>query len=164
MHWIICILWESFIGLAFTNWSKLINIENDVFFKFDEKGILCMAVHGHMVPFYYNDKIGISTKECLVSRELFHNVVISVRCNLIEIAKSLSSEIRERFPRDELLEAMSMAYPQYWNNFQCSKTLKVDFIVKCMIADPFFSRGRDTRRTYSKYFRLKKIVSSSSML
>ena len=98
MHWIICILWESFIGIAFTNWSKLINIENDVFFKFDEKGILRVAVHGHMVPFYYNENIGISTKQCSVSRERFHDVVISVRRNLIEIAKSLSSEIRERFP------------------------------------------------------------------
>jgi hypothetical protein len=51
-----------------------------------------------------------------VSRDLFDNVVISVRHNLIEIAKSLSSEIRERFPRDELLEAMSMVYPEYTLN------------------------------------------------
>ena len=52
------IMEESFTGLAFTNWSKLINIENDeLFLKFDEKSILCMVVHGNMVPFYYNDKI-----------------------------------------------------------------------------------------------------------
>ena len=90
------IMEESFTGLAFTNWSKIINIENDDFFlKFDEKGMLCMAVRGHMVPFYYIDKIGRSTKECPVSRERFHNVVISLRHNLIEIAKSLSSKIRE---------------------------------------------------------------------
>ena len=90
---------ESFTDLAFTNWRKIINIENDEFFwKFDEKGMLCMAVHGHMVPFYYNEKIGRSTKQCSVSRERFHDVVISVRDNLKEIAKSLSSEIRERFP------------------------------------------------------------------
>ena len=62
-----------------------------------------MEVRWHMVPFYYNDEIGRSTKQCLVSRERFHDVVISVRCNLIEIAKSLSSEIREQFPQDELL-------------------------------------------------------------
>ena len=27
------IMTESFMGLSFTNWSKIINIENDVFFK-----------------------------------------------------------------------------------------------------------------------------------
>ena len=86
------------------------------FLKFDEKGMLCMEAHGHMVPFYYNEKIGRSTKRCPVPREQFHDVVILVRRNLIEITKSLSSEIRERFPRDELLEAMSIIYPQYWNH------------------------------------------------
>jgi hypothetical protein len=65
-----------------------------------------------------------------VSRDLFDNVVISVRHNLIEIAKSLSSEIRERFPRDELLEAMSVVYPEYWNNLKCQPTLKRDFVEK----------------------------------
>ena len=54
---------DSFMDLAFTNWRKIINIENDeFFFKFDEKGMLCMEVHGNTVPFYYNDKIGRSTK------------------------------------------------------------------------------------------------------
>ena len=92
------IMEDSFIDLAFTNWRKIINIENDEFFwKFDEKGMLCMAVRGHMVPFYYNEKIGRSTKQCSVSRERFHDVVISVRDNLKEIAKSLSSEVREQF-------------------------------------------------------------------
>ena len=87
---------ESFTYLAFTNWRKIINIENDeLFLKFDEKGMLCMAVHGNMVPFYYIDKRGRSTKYCPVSREQFHNVVISVRHNWIEIAKSLSLEINE---------------------------------------------------------------------
>lgn len=123
---------ESFTSLAFTSWTKTINIENDDFFlKFDEKGMLCMVVRGHMIPFYYNEKRGKTTKECHVSREKFDNLVISVRGNLVEIAKSLSSEIRDRFPRDELLEAMSMVYPQYWNKFQSPTTLQVDFKRKC---------------------------------
>ena len=87
-----------------------------------------MAVCGHMVPCYYTDKIGRSTKPFHVSRERFHDVVISMRHNLIEIAKSLSSKIREWFPPDELFEAMSIVYPQYWNHSQCSDTLKVEFI------------------------------------
>ena len=63
-----------------------------------------------------------------------------MRHNLIEIAKSLSSEIREWFPRDELLEAMSIIYPQYCNHIQCSNTLKVDFINKCKILQSHFCR------------------------
>ena len=118
------IMVEYFTGLAFTNWSKIINIENDdLFLKFDEKGMLCMVVHGHMVPFYYNEKIGISTKQCSVSRERSHDVVISMRDKLKEIAKSLSSEIRERFPQDELLEAISIVYPQYWDHSLYSDTI-----------------------------------------
>jgi hypothetical protein len=53
-----------------------------------------------------------------------------VRHNLIEIAKSLSSEIRERFHQYELLEAMSVVYPKYWNNIKCQPTLKRDFVEK----------------------------------
>ena len=57
------IMAKSFTSLGFTNWRKIINIENDdFFFNFDEKGMLCMAFHGHMVPFYYNENIGRSTK------------------------------------------------------------------------------------------------------
>jgi len=90
---------ESFTGIAFTSWTKIINIENnDFFFKFDERGMLCMVVCGNMIPFYYNEKMGRTTKESHVSREIFDNLVISVRGNLIEIAKSLSSEIKDRFP------------------------------------------------------------------
>jgi hypothetical protein len=54
-----------------------------------------MEVRGYMVPFHYIDKTRRTTKERHVSRDLFDNVVISVRHKLIEIANSLSSEIRE---------------------------------------------------------------------
>jgi hypothetical protein len=87
-----------------------------------------MEVRGYMVPFHYIDKTRRTTKEHPVSRDLFDNVVISVRHKLIEIAKSLSSEIRERFPRDELLEAMSVVYPEYCNNLKFQITLKRDFV------------------------------------
>jgi hypothetical protein len=89
-----------------------------------------MEVHGYMVPFNYIDNTRRTTKERHVSRDLFDNVVISVRHKLIEIAKLLSLEIRERFPRDELLEAMSMVYPKYRNNLKCQPTLKHDFVEK----------------------------------
>ena len=99
-----------------------------------------MAVRGHMIPFYYNEKIGRTTKECHVSREKFDNLMISVRGNLVEIAKSLSSEIRDQFPLDELLEAMSVVYFQYWNNCQSSTTLQVEFKRKCHIFLSHFCR------------------------
>ena len=58
------IMVESFPSLAFTNWTKIINIENDeIFLNFDGKGMLCITVRGNMVPFYYNDKILRSTKQ-----------------------------------------------------------------------------------------------------
>jgi hypothetical protein len=48
---------ESFAGPWFTNWTTIIDIENtENYLKFDEKGILCMEVHGYMVPFHYIDK------------------------------------------------------------------------------------------------------------
>ena len=75
-----------------------------------------------------------------LEREQFHDVVISVRDNLKEIAKSLSSEVRERFPRDELLEAMSIVYPQYWDHSQNQKNLEADFIRKIKILQSHFCR------------------------
>ena len=63
-----------------------------------------------------------------------------MRHNLIEIAKSPSSEIRKGFPRDELLEAMSIIYPQYWDHSRALKTVKDDFIEKCNIFQIHFCR------------------------
>jgi hypothetical protein len=53
----LCTMPESSIGPWFTNWTTIIDIENNIFFlKFDEKGILCMVVRGYMVPFHYIGK------------------------------------------------------------------------------------------------------------
>ena len=54
-----------------------------------------LAVHGYMVPFRYVSKMGQTTIECCVSRDRFNDIVILVKHNLIQIAQSLSSEIRE---------------------------------------------------------------------
>ena len=86
-----------------------------------------MVVHGYMAPFHYFSKMGQTTKECHVSRDQFNDIVISVRHNLIQIAQSLSLEIRERFPRDELLKAVSVVYPQYYYREKYIDTLKVEF-------------------------------------
>ena len=86
----------SFTSLAFNGCTTLIDIENiENYLKFDGKGILCMEVRGYMFPFHYVSKMGKNTKECCVSRDQFNDIVISVRHNLMQIAQSLLSEIRE---------------------------------------------------------------------
>ena len=55
-----------------------------------------------------------SSREVVVKEEDFKGIVTSVGDNLKEIAKFLSSEIRERFPQHEILEAMGIVYPQFW--------------------------------------------------
>ena len=87
---------KSFTSPVFNGWTTLTNIEIiEKYLKFVEKGRLCMLVHGYMVPFHYVSKMGQTTKECHVLRDQFNDIVISVRHNLIQIAQSLSSEIRE---------------------------------------------------------------------
>ena len=89
----------SFTSPMFNGWTTLIDIEKiENYLKFDEKRRLCMTARGYMVPFHYVRKMGQTTKECRVSRDQFNDIVILVRHNLIQIAQSLSSEIRERFP------------------------------------------------------------------
>ena len=91
LHWIICIGCQGVlqvqrltVGLLFEN-----------YLKFDEKGRLCIIVCGYLVPFHYVSKMGQTTKEFHVSRDQFNDILISVRHNLIQIAQSLSSDIRE---------------------------------------------------------------------
>lgn len=83
---------NSFTCPYITNWNAVINIENankfEVWCKRD------IVAHGYVVPFHYIDKTLWFTKECIVLRDLFNNIVVLVRWNLIEIAQSLASEIR----------------------------------------------------------------------
>lgn len=79
---------EYFNGIGFTSWTRIINIKDiEIFFRFDEKGILCIMVYGNMVSFHYISKIRRTIKECLVSRDQFDNIVISVRLNLTQPRK-----------------------------------------------------------------------------
>lgn len=104
---------DSFTSPEYKSSTTIINIENiENILMFDEKRILCIVVCGYMVPFHYISKMGWITKYCHMSRDQFDNIVISVRQNLIEIARSLSLEIREWFPWDELLEPMCVVYPK----------------------------------------------------
>lgn len=53
-------------------------------------------------------------KEVSVTRVYFSNIVETVTASLKKITSSVSLEIRKKFPHDELLEAMSIVFPQYW--------------------------------------------------
>ena len=80
-----------FTSPTFNGWTTLIDIEKiENYLQFDEKVRLCMTVHGYMVPFHYVSKMVQTTKECHESRDHFNDIVISLRCNLIQIAQLLS--------------------------------------------------------------------------
>ena len=87
---------RSFTSPKFNGWTTLIDIEKiENYLKFDEKGRLCMAVRGYMVPFHYVSKMGQTTKEYRVSRDQSNDIVISMRHNLIQITQSLPLDKRE---------------------------------------------------------------------
>ena len=54
----------------------------------------------------------------LVRKDDFDKIVKSVSENVKSISYQLSSEICERFPREEILEAMSCVFPQIWKHFR----------------------------------------------
>ena len=69
---------KSFIGPMFRSWTTIINIlDTKLFLKFDEKGVLCITLHGYMVYFYYISKMDQIAKEIPMSRDQFDNIVIS---------------------------------------------------------------------------------------
>ncbi|KAH7428771.1 hypothetical protein KP509_09G016700 [Ceratopteris richardii] len=62
-----------------------------------------------------------------VNQTFFAILVDSVKQGLRSICNKLTSEIRERFPRDELLEAMAIVHPLYWNHAKDKSLLTNDF-------------------------------------
>ncbi|KAH7287328.1 hypothetical protein KP509_32G050200 [Ceratopteris richardii] len=62
-----------------------------------------------------------------VIQTVFPILVDSVKQGLRSICNKLTSEIRERFPRDELLEAMAIVHPLYWNHAKYKSLLSNDF-------------------------------------
>ncbi|KAH9295869.1 hypothetical protein KI387_039457, partial [Taxus chinensis] len=50
-----------------------------------------------------------------VTCNLFESVIVETRIKLKKISESLSSEIRERFSKDKILEAMGVMNPNFWN-------------------------------------------------
>ena len=53
----------------------------------------------------------------LVRKDDFDKIVKYVSENVKSISYQLSSKIHERFPQEEILEAMSCVFPQFWKHF-----------------------------------------------
>lgn len=64
----------------------------------------------------HQSKMGKRGRALPVKKEDFDRIVKSVSDNLKSIAYELSTEIHERFPREEILEAMGCVYPQFWHS------------------------------------------------
>ena len=108
---------EAFDGIDFTKWKELIDLQNPQnILKLDENNCVCISVRDNLVPLHILQKHGRTIKEKPVTRDEFQVVIQEVKSNLTNVARVLTTEIRERFPRDELLEAMSIVYPQFWNH------------------------------------------------
>ena len=108
---------EAFDGIDFTKWKELIDLQNPQnILKLDENNCVCISVCDNLVPLHIIQKHGRTIKEEPVTRDEFQVVIQEVKSNLTNVARVLTTEIRERFPRDELLEAMSIVYPQFWNH------------------------------------------------
>ena len=98
-------------------WKELIDRQNPQnILKLHENNCVCISVRDNLVPLHILQKHGRTIKEKPVTRDEFQVVIQEVKSNLTNVARVLTTEIRERFPRDELLEAMSIVYPQFWNH------------------------------------------------
>ena len=61
---------KYFTSPKFNGCTNLIDIEKiENYLKIDEKGRLCMVVHGFMVLFHYVSNMGQTTKYLRVSRD-----------------------------------------------------------------------------------------------
>ena len=87
----------------------------EIFLHFNTKNELCVFVKGFQIPMHQS-KTGKQGRALPVKMEDFDRIVKSVSDNLKSIAYELSSEIRERFPWEEILEAMGCVYPQFWHS------------------------------------------------
>ncbi|KAH7415371.1 hypothetical protein KP509_14G039800 [Ceratopteris richardii] len=119
---------SSFDLQEFIEWESLLQVGvEDSFLQYNKKGWLCIFVKDKQSPLYVSRK---SQGVCIrkkVNQTFFAILVDSVKQGLRSICNKLTSEIRERFPQDELLEAMAIVHPLYWNHAKDKSLLTNDF-------------------------------------
>ena len=101
----------------FSRWEIITDLNHaENFLQFNGKNELCVFVKGFEIPMHQS-KTTKRGRVLPVRKDDFDKIVKSVSENVKSISYQLSSEIRERFPRDEILEAMSCVFPQFWKHF-----------------------------------------------
>ncbi|KAH7405300.1 hypothetical protein KP509_15G064700 [Ceratopteris richardii] len=133
---------SGFDSQEFIEWESLIQVGvEDSFLQYNNKGWLCIFVKDKQIPLYVSRKSqGVCIKK-KVNQTFFAILVDSVKQGLRSICNKLTSEIRERFPRDELLEAMAIVHPLYWNHAKDKSLLTNDFKSKVQVLSDNFGKN-----------------------
>ncbi|KAH7403976.1 hypothetical protein KP509_15G003200 [Ceratopteris richardii] len=130
---------SGFDSQEFIEWKSLLQVGvEDSFLQYNKKGWLCIFVKDKQIPLYVSQK---SQGVCIrkkVNQTFFAILVDSVKQGLRSICNKLTYEIRERFPRDELLEAMAIVHPLYWNHAKDKSFLTNDFKSKVQVLSDHF--------------------------
>ncbi|KAH9296664.1 hypothetical protein KI387_044244 [Taxus chinensis] len=111
---------DSFDAPVFENWKDLLDLKNpNTFLRFNIHDHLCITVNGREIPMHIlqkrQDITGSEREDVPVTRNLFESVIVETRIKLKQISETLSSEIRERFCKDKILEEMGVMNPNFWN-------------------------------------------------
>ncbi|KAH9298549.1 hypothetical protein KI387_030231 [Taxus chinensis] len=109
---------DSFDALVFENWKDLLDLKNpNTFLRFNIHDHLCITVNGREIPMHIlqkcQDITGSEREDVPVTRNLFDSGIVETRIKLKQISETLSSEIRERFCKDKILEAMGVMNPNF---------------------------------------------------
>ncbi|KAH7314796.1 hypothetical protein KP509_21G020700 [Ceratopteris richardii] len=112
---------SGFDSQEFIEWESLLQVGvDDSFLQYNKKGI-CIRKK--------------------VNQTFFAILVDSLKQGLRSICNKLTSEIRERFPRDELLEAMAIVHPLHWNHAKDKSLLTNDFKSKVQVLSDHFGKN-----------------------
>ena len=118
-------------GSKFRKWLEITDLNNHRnFLHIGANNEVYARVHGVDIPMQYyarinpnsnpnkaGSKVESKPKKVLlhVTSEDFKKIKDSMLDSVKRVFYNLSSEIRFRFPPEELLEAMSIVFPQYWS-------------------------------------------------
>lgn len=89
---------------------------------------------------HYSRIVKCSTIEVPVTKEVFKEIIKYVSGILKSILISISSKFIERFPQNEILEAMYVVYPQFWVPSHCQLDL---FHTKVITLAEHFSKSSE---------------------
>ena len=106
-----------------SGWMRIIDLDNlENFLKIDTKGELCANIRGVEIPMHHYGRPMSMRKgkkptkiKLIVTKEVFKYIAESIMNSVKDIYYNLSTEIRDRLSRHELLESMCVVFPNYWS-------------------------------------------------